>query len=55
MTDSIHPSALDHLQTWQSKSETALDLITAAPLRALSATLDRDDPATAPGTPVAPL
>ena len=51
----IDGAKLAHLQSWQSKSETALDLITAAPLRALSATLDRDEPAPAPGTPVAPL
>lgn len=51
----IDDANLAHLQAWQSKSETTLDLITSAPLRALSATLDRDDPAPAHGTPVAPL
>ena len=40
----IDDAKLAQLQSWQSKSEAALDIITAAPLRALSATLDRDDP-----------
>jgi 3-methylfumaryl-CoA hydratase len=39
----IDAAALAHLQTWQGKSETTPDSITTAPLRALSATLDRDD------------
>ena len=56
MTNStIDPAALAHLQTWQGKSETLHDSITAVPLAALSATLDRDDPAPAPGTAVPPL
>ena len=51
----IDAAALAHLQTWQGKSETTPDSITAAPLRALSATLDRDDAPPAPGTVVPPL
>ena len=51
----IDAAALAHLQTWQGKSETTPDSITAAPLRALSATLDRDDVPPAPGTVVPPL
>jgi len=43
------------LQSWQGRSETVHDLITPAPLRGLSATLDRHDPAVAPGTAVPPL
>ena len=46
---------LAHLQTWQGRSETIADNITAAPVSALSATLDRDDPAPVPGTPLPPL
>ncbi len=38
------------LQAWQGRSETLADDITAAPVRALSATLDRDDPAPESGT-----
>ena len=55
MTISIDSAALAHLQSWQGKSETTPDTATAAPVRALSATLDRDDPAPVPGTPVPPL
>jgi 3-methylfumaryl-CoA hydratase len=46
---------LAHLQTWQGKSEVLDDLITPAPLRALSATLDRDDPLPQAGTELPPL
>jgi 3-methylfumaryl-CoA hydratase len=55
MTLSQHPSviegdALAHLQAWQGRSETLADEVTAAPVRALAATLDRDDPAPGQGT-----
>ncbi len=43
------------LQKWQGRTETLHDDITAAPLRALAATLDRDDPPPVPGTPLPPL
>ncbi len=36
---------LDHLKTWIGRTETLSDRITAFPVHALSATLDRDDPA----------
>ena len=51
----LDAATLAHLQQWIGRSETLLDDITAAPLRGLSATLDRDDVAPAPGTPVPPL
>jgi 3-methylfumaryl-CoA hydratase len=50
MTSTIDAPTLAHLQTWQGQSEVLEDLITPAPLRALSATLDRDDPTPVMGT-----
>ena len=41
---------VEALQGWNGRSETIDDDITAAPVRALSATLDRDDPSPKPGT-----
>jgi 3-methylfumaryl-CoA hydratase len=55
MTTHLDPQTLAHLQTWQGRSETLEDLITPAPLRALSATLDRDDPLPIAGTPLPAL
>ena len=49
------PLDLDALKAWVGRSETLHDEITAAPLRALSATLDRDDAAVLRGTNVPPL
>ena len=49
------PPALDHLRDWIGRSETRDDLITAAQVAGLSATLDRDDPAPQAGTEVPPL
>ena len=46
----IDAATLAHLQGWVGKTETLADDITATPLRALSATLDRSDAAPAPGT-----
>ncbi len=43
------------LQSWLGRIETRTDTITAAPLAALAATLDRDDPAPAAGSAVPPL
>ncbi len=54
-TPTLDAAQLAHLQSWQGKSETLHDSITAAPLRALSATLDRDDPEPVLGTTVPPL
>ena len=38
----VDAALLAHLQTWQGRTETLHDTVTAAPVRALSATLDRD-------------
>ncbi len=54
-TDSIDAGTLAHLQSWQGRTETLEDVVTAAPLAGLSATLDRDDPAPRAGDPVPPL
>ena len=43
------------LQAWQGRSETTDDQVTAAPVRALSATLDRDDAPPGSGTRVPEL
>jgi len=51
----IDAATLAHLQSWVGKTETLGDDITAAPLRGLSATLDRDDPPPVPGTALPPL
>lgn len=40
------------LRQWIGRTESAIDTVTAAPLAALSATLDRDDPPPQPGDPV---
>lgn len=45
---------LDTLRGWIGRTETADDTATPAPLRALAATLDRDDPPPRPGDPVPP-
>ena len=55
MTQHMDATTLAHLQTWQGQSEVLEDLITPAPLRALSATLDRDDPLPHAGTELPPL
>lgn len=54
-TRTLDAATLRHLQGWQGRTETLTDDITAAPVRALSATLDRDDPVPVPGTPLPPL
>ncbi|MGH6639964.1 MAG: FAS1-like dehydratase domain-containing protein, partial [Polaromonas sp.] len=54
-TRTLDATTLAHLQGWVGKTETLTDDITAAPVRALSATLDRDDPAPMPGTALPPL
>ncbi len=55
MTQHMDAATLAHLQTWQGQSEVLEDLVTPAPLRALSATLDRDDPLPQAGTELPPL
>ncbi|MBS0223108.1 MAG: MaoC family dehydratase N-terminal domain-containing protein [Proteobacteria bacterium] len=46
---------LEKLRDWVGKTENADDLITAWPVRALSATLDERDPPPRPGDPLPPL
>jgi len=54
-TRTLDAAMLAHLQSWVGKLETLTDDITATPVRALSATLDRDDAVPVPGTPLPPL
>ncbi|MDR3533120.1 MAG: MaoC family dehydratase N-terminal domain-containing protein [Rhodopila sp.] len=46
---------VDHLRSWIGKQETLHDQVTRFPIAALSATLDRDDPAPQAGDPLPPL
>ena len=46
---------MDHLKSWIGRQEEAHDVATAAPIGALAATLDRDDPPPRAGDPVPPL
>ncbi len=46
---------IDHLKTWIGRQETLDDHLGLFPSAALSATLDRDDPAPAAGDPLPPL
>ena len=46
---------LNHLRDWIGRTEERNDLVTAAPVAALAATLDRDPVDVRPGAPVAPL
>ncbi len=46
---------IDYLRQWIGRTETRVDTITASPIAALSATLDRDDPLPAPGDSAPPL
>src|SRR5260370_35246910 len=46
---------LDHLREWRGKTESRSDEVTPAPIAALSATLDRDDPLPRAGEPLPPL
>jgi len=54
MQESRHldPTLLPQLQQWNGRTETLRDEVTPTPLRALAATLDRDDPDPVPGTPL---
>lgn len=49
------PLDIDHLRQWIGRTEQLHDQVTAAPLRALTATLDGDDAPQAPGAPIPPL
>ena len=55
MKTTLDESQIAHLRSWEGRAETYSDEITAAPLRGLSATLDRNDPLQGPGTAVPPL
>ncbi len=46
---------VDHLRSWIGRQETLRDHVTRFPMAALSATLDRDDPAPEAGDPLPPL
>ena len=46
---------INHLRTWIGREETIEDTVTAVPVRALSATLDRDDPPVRTGDELPPL
>jgi 3-methylfumaryl-CoA hydratase len=55
MPQSITPELLAQLRGWEGRSERLDDELTAAPVRSLSATLDRDDPDPGDGTELPPL
>jgi 3-methylfumaryl-CoA hydratase len=46
---------LDHLREWRGRTESRSDEVTPAPIAALSATLDREDPFPQYGDPLPPL
>src|SRR5207245_10604114 len=46
---------LDYLREWRGKAESRSDEVTSAPIAALSATLDRDDPFPRAGDALPPL
>jgi 3-methylfumaryl-CoA hydratase len=50
----LDSATLAHLQSWIGKTETLSDELSAAPVRGLSATLDRDDALPIPGSTVLP-
>jgi len=51
----IDATELAHLQRWQGRTEVRSDMLHAAPVRGLSATLDRADPEPVPGSVLPPL
>ena len=53
-TRTLDSATLTHLQSWVGKSETLSDDITSAPVRSLSATLDREDSVPVAGSTVLP-
>lgn len=54
-TRTLDAATLAHLQSWEGQTETVADDITAAPVRGLQATLDRDDAVPPPGSELPPL
>jgi 3-methylfumaryl-CoA hydratase len=54
-TRTVDAAMLARLQAWVGKTETLSDTVTAAPVRALSATLDREDADPVTGTPLPEL
>jgi 3-methylfumaryl-CoA hydratase len=46
---------IDRLRSWIGRSEVTDDTVTTVPVKALSATLDRDDPSPRPGDALPPL
>ncbi|HEX4986768.1 MAG TPA: MaoC family dehydratase N-terminal domain-containing protein [Burkholderiales bacterium] len=46
---------IGHFREWIGRTETRTDQVTPVPMAAMSATLDRDDPAPVPGTAVPPM
>ena len=55
MNTKLDEAQIAHLRSWEGRSETHCDEISAAPLRGLSATLDRTDPLQGAGSLVPPL
>src|SRR4051812_34368585 len=55
LTTAAAPDALAHLRDWIGRSETRHDTVTAQPVAALTATLDRDDPQPKAGDPLPAL
>lgn len=55
MTRTVDATTLAHLQQWQGRTETLTDDLVAYPVRALAATLDRNDPDPAAGDVLPPL
>ena len=51
----VTPELLAQLRGWEGRSETLHDEVAAAPVRSLSAALDRDDPEPAAGVVLPPL
>jgi 3-methylfumaryl-CoA hydratase len=54
-TRTVDSAMLARLQAWVGQTETLSDTVTAAPVRALSATLDREDADPVTGTPLPEL
>lgn len=52
---SVDAGLLQHLQSWQGRTDTVADQIATAPVAGASATLDRDDPAPCSGDLLPPL